>query len=64
MRVEPRGEIALLRLEAGNANAFGRALIARLAGRVDEVVGSGTRGPVMPGYGQRRLRAAVARLGA
>lgn len=50
MRVEPRGEIALLRLEAGKANAFGRALIARLSVLLDEVVGSDARGLVITGY--------------
>ena len=50
MRVEPRGEIALLRLEAGKANAFGRALIAHLVGLLDELVGSGARGLVITGY--------------
>ncbi len=50
MRLESRGEIALLRLEAGKANAFGRALIARLSVLLDDVGSSGARGLVITGY--------------
>lgn len=50
MRIERVNEVALLRMEAGKANAIGRDFLRALDALLDEVEGSGARALVLTGY--------------
>jgi enoyl-CoA hydratase len=51
LAIERRGEVAVLRLEHGKANALDLELLAGLAARLDEIEGSAARALVLTGRG-------------
>jgi len=53
MEIETSGEVAVLAMRAGKANAIGAAFLDRLSAQLDAVEASGARALVLTGGGGR-----------
>ena len=52
MQIEPSGDVAVLPMRAGKANAIGSAFLDRLSAQLDEVEASGAAALVLTGEGR------------